>query len=617
MAARTQYWEQLPWTGGINTATEPALIPDNQLGNAENAITGLNDSKKKRDGINKNWDGRSTVSSTVAIIGGTDFYYYSSSQQNHVRISVDGSGVVRSYNVSDGTTSVISVSGTSLSSPTTACFAVVGSNLIIAMDGANNRVKKLTKDLVCKDLQQTWNHTTISRASSGTTRTLVLGQTCKGAVGDYAVITGLGNNDYLGTYVITSLATTSVTNDTITYTAPASLTQGTTADTNGTVQGLAPNASICSSHQGRLLLNEKTRPYRWHYSAPGDPETNGGYGDSGSGDLFVGDNDPLGITAFFPTFAGDLYISKYRKISRIRGLIPDYEVDTFTEDLGCVGQDAVCSVDQRDVVWRSDKGIHSLQATQKFGSVETQFLSHDIQEAVNGNGLLAFDSSRLNYTKLKYLPQNNLVFLAVTESRIGGAKNNCLWLLDTKNWQWASRWPMSCESIWVGDDSDRRRLYIGSGTNRVYKAFTGNRYDTSEANASTAISWLVKTGKILLNKSALVKSSVLGLYLSYTPLGVQTITASVQVEGVSAQGVNFPDSGSGGLLGSTFIMGTSLMGSTGVFGARKRTIKGYGRQVQVTLTESGLNSQFEIAGIAIEHIPEGVAGKTDQTDAVA
>lgn len=613
MAPRTLLWQLLPWLGGINTSSEPALIPENQCQNIENAFSGLNDAKSKRRGINKNWDGRSTNASTHAVIGGSDFNFYSNATMEQKRISIDDSGSIRVFDPDDGTSSALTVSGVSLVSPTIATIQVINSLLIASMDGTSNRIKKVQGDNTCTDLLSRWDHTTISRSSSGTTRTVVLGQPFKGSVNDYAVLSGMGQSTYNGTFVVTAISTTTLTNDTIAYTVGSSLSEGSTGDTAGTVQGLAPNGSILGKHQGRLLTNDKTKNYRVHYSPPDNPELWGGYGDSGAMDFDPGDNDPIGVTAVFPTFQGDLYVAKSQKLYRVRGVVPDHVIEVVTEGLGCIGQEAVAAIDQRDIIWASEKGLHSLQTTQKFGDVEEAFLSKDIQYSFNGNGVFGWDVSRRKYTKLRYLTTENTLFVATTESRLSETKNNCLWLLNTQTGQWDSRWPdVSCESIFVGNDAERKRIYCGSSTGRLYQTFSSNRFDTSEANVRSTFVWRLKTAKISVDKNPNIKKSYKSLRILYTPIGTQVITATVKVDGIRATPYSFPDSGTGTPLGDTFILGTSLLGSGGVYGPRSRSLVGSGRTIEITLSESGATAEFAISGIAIEYQPEGVVYRTEQ-----
>lgn len=615
MPRKTQLWQLLPWIGGLNTSLDPAMIPESQLTNAENVVTGVNNSKQKREGINKNWDDVA-AGSTDAIIGAADYWYYSGGSMLQKRVSLNEAGTMRWYNSSGAATS-ITVGGVAYSSPTIASCKVMNSLFIVACDGTSNRVKKWSGSGNAADLRATWAHTTISRASSGTTRTIVLGQSFKGVSGDYVVITGLTESagTYNGTWAVTGVSTTTVSNDTIQYTSTGSFTETTTGDTGGTVHGLAPNGALLQTHQGRLLTTDKTRPYRVHYSAPFDPETWGGYGDSGVIDIDVGDDDPQGITAIFPTFQGDLYVAKRTKLYRIRGLIPDYSIEKLSDSLGVIGPEAYTAVGQSDIIWVSEKGVHSLVTTDKYGDVEEAFLSKDIQKSFNGEGDFPWSTSRRKYTKVRYSPSENLVFFGVTESSLNslGGQNNSLWVFDTVTKQWISRWPsISCETLFVVRDSDKPRLYLGSYTSRLYKTFTGSSTDTTEAGASQNITLKVKTGLIYVDKNPYVLKGFKKLILYYTPRGTQVISATARVDKLSRQAVSFDQSAGGATLGGTFTLGQSVLGSEGLFAPYTRTIDGYGRSIQIELQEGSQNADYTLEGLGVEYQSSEVRHEVNQ-----
>src|SRR4051812_47790440 len=74
MPSSTTLFQLFPWVGGLNLSADDALIQPNQLTRAENVIFGVQGtSRKKREGINFDWD--SATSGSSAIIGGVDFWY--------------------------------------------------------------------------------------------------------------------------------------------------------------------------------------------------------------------------------------------------------------------------------------------------------------------------------------------------------------------------------------------------------------------------------------------------------------------------------------------------------------------------------------------------------------
>jgi hypothetical protein len=605
MPRQTRTWRAKPWPPRVITSLDPAVIPAGSLTEAKNIITGINDSLRKRPGIDKNWD--DVTSATDAIIGGGDFWYLSGGIKTQNRVAVDATGAWRSY-TAGGVTASLTVDGVALTAPTIAS-TINNTNLFIAaFDGSTNRIKKWDGTNNVTDLLSKLAHTSVSRASSGTTRTLVLDNTFKGAIGDYIVITD-GPSDYNGTFAVTAVSTTTATNDTVQYTGDDPLTETTAADTSMTIQGLAPHGSILAEHQGRLLTNDKDRPYRLHYSAPGDGQVWGGYGDSGAIDISPNDGDPEGITAIFPTFNGDLFVAKRTKLYRIRGIIPDYSIEKVSDSIGCIGHQAVAAVDQSDIIFVSERGIHSLAATDKYGDYEQSFISADIQDTFNDVW------ERRGYIKASYLNNENLIAFAVTEGT--GATNDTLWLynVSAKARGWIGKWDsLPCESIFTVKDGDRRRWYLGADTTRVYKTLTDALRDTDEAGADSAIALSVTTGIIIPEDRPENDVGFKNVLLYYTPRGNQTITAAVKIDKFTSQSVSF-DQGGGGTTLASFILGVDTLGSEGLFAAYTRRIDGRGRGAQITLTESSVGGNYSIEGIGLEYAGGGRRDEALQPDA--
>ncbi len=604
MARKTSLWRLKPWIPWINTSKDPASLDPSECQNIENRITGVRDSFKKREGIDKDWDDAS--SGTDGMIASSDFWYMDSGSKVQTKVSLRDDGTFWKY-ASDGTRTQITNSGLAVTSPTKASMLVFGNKLIIAMDGATNRVKKYSGSGNITDLEAGYDHTTISKKCVAGVVTLVLGQTFKGVNGDYAIVAGLDETTatYNGTYQITGLSQTTVLNDTITYdTGNASDNEddgggGNVADTGGSVDSLAPNGSIISEHQGRVLLNDKEDKDRVHYSETFKDEKWWGYGDSGAMDFGRGDNDPVGVNGIFPTFNGDLFVGKQTKLHRVVGVIPYHQQLVVSDSIGVISHESIAAIDKSDVIWASTKGIHSLATTVNYGDYEEAFISRDIQKSFNED----WSQSRLGFLKGRYLSTENLYILCVTEEELGNT-NNCVWLYHTSLKRWISRWPnLDCESIFIANDTDRVRPYFGSSTGRIYKGFSGDRFDTSEAGVEEAISLLAKTGLIFPSGNAYSICAFKKAVLFYTPRGNQTVTFSVKVDKFTAQPTAFDESSGGTPLGTGWTLGTTSLGSEGMFGPYTRQIDGYGYGAEITITETAKLGSYSIEGIGLEFQP--------------
>lgn len=505
----------MPWIGGVNTSLDPGTLPPNQLVKAEHVVFGVRGSRKKRDGINNNWD--SATNGTASIVGLLDLWI-GSTARSHYLLGVTSAKNIYSYNA--GTRSADLFAGTVWSSPVTqASFCVLGNTAVIAVDGSGNVMKK-------------W--------------------------------TGSGNVADLG--------------------------------------GSPPQASICQTHLGRIWTNDKTNPDRLQYSETGQPEIWGGTGDSGAIDIGIGDGDPVGITAIFPTFQGILFVAKRTKLYKISGLTPDtFDVQLVSAGIGCVGQNAVCAVDEDDVLFVSDRGIHSLVTTSNFGDFEGKFLSLDIQNTFNTN----FVRAQLPYVQAAYLSNINSVAFCFTDSTYGTQYNNTIWLYNILLKAWYT-WPnLPCTAICVGKDSDQWRFYLGTNVARVSQTFAGTNYDTDTSGNEIAIQLQVQTGTIF-PEDAVLANGFKRFFLYYTPQGTHTITASLQIDNFLPQSFGFSQVDSSALLGSTFTCGSSVLGYTVVLAPYAFSMDGFGRGVQITLTQNGIQEQAEIQGFGFEYEPAGI-----------
>lgn len=511
MSLRTKLFQQFPWIGGVNTSLDESTIPVNQLTLAENCVFGTRGSRKKREGVDFDWDGE--TSGTDTIIGLHDFWFGATARSQRIVGVTDGKKV---YSYDGGTRSADLFAGTAWGSNVSqSSFETLNNLCIFAVDGVGNVMKK-------------WS--------------------------------GSGN--------IADLA------------------------------GTPPLASICRQHLGRLWTNDKTNPDRLHYSTTANPEEWGGVGDSGAIDIGVGDGDPEGITAIFPAFKGDLFVAKRTKLYRISNYTPEtFQITLVSSGIGCESHNSVATVDQDDIVFVSSRGIHSLSTTANYGDFQGAYLSTDIQLTFNED----FMRARLKNCKGAYLSEINSIAFAFTEEKYGIAANNSIWLYNLPLKAWYN-WPdISCESLIVANDVDRKRFYIGSETTRVAKSFTGNKYDISETGTFTSIQFRVATGVLFLDDNPYTVKGFKRFVLYYKPVGTHTITVDVKVDSFSAQGFSYSGTSSNALLGSTFILGTSVLGVTGVMSPYSQSIDGYGRGLKVTITQSGTNEEVEIQGFGVEY----------------
>lgn len=510
----TQLFQLLPWEGGINTALEASQIPNNQLTEADNVVFDTRGSRKKREGINFDWDSASNGSDS--ILGHHDFWYGSSSRTQRI-IAVSSAKNFYAYNGGTRSTLTIDGSATAWSSDITdVSFLTINNICIIAADGTGNVMRK-------------W--------AGGSNNVFNLG-------------------------------------------------------------GTPPQASILREHLGRVWCNDKTNPDRLHYSTTANPEEWNGTGDSGAIDIGVGDGDPIGITAIFPTFQGDLFVAKKTKLYRIKGDAPEnFQVSLVTSGLGCESHNSITPVDEGDMVFGSDRGFHSLATTAAYGDFEAYFLSKDIQKTFN----IYFTKSRLKFVKAAYLSNLNSILVAVTDESVGTGSNNAVWLYNFESKAWY-RWPnISCQSMAVVQDSDKKRVYFGTNTTRLAKSLNGTNYDINTSGTNTAIIFTVTTGLIFPDNQPFLIKGFKSFGLVYKPQGNHTISVEFKIDNFDPQPLTYTNITSTDLLGSTFILGSSTLGSDVTTAPYTLPVDGYGRGFQVSISQSGIDEEVEIQGFFVEY----------------
>lgn len=615
MALRTQLFQQLPWIGGVNTAVDESMISPNELVQADNVQFDTRGSRRKRDGFDFGHD--TGTSQDESLVGLHEFYFGDQTRIQRL-MSISSDREISSY-TSGGIKAILAQDG----SPWTgelenASFLTFNNRCMMATTGMTNLVKYWSGLGAVHDLRNVLNHKlrTLGRSSSGTTRTLVLSVSFKGQNGDYVVIqnaTGPNASFYNGTWKLTNVSTTAVNNDTLTFEAIGSFNETPTTDADMVIDGTAPKGAIMREHIGRIWMNDKENKDRLHYSGSFQHEQWLGFGDSAALDIGVGDGDPEGITAIFPTFKGELFVAKRTKLYRVSGYSPEtFQVSLVSSGIGCVSHNSIVAVDQDDVYFVSEKGVHSIAATASFGDFSSEFVSKNIQTTFNNQ----FSKPKLKNVWAAYLPTINSVAFSFTDTNLADrshtnlAQNNSVWLYNVIIKAWY-RWPdVPCESLIVATDGDAKRFYFGSHQKRLIKSFTGNNYDLSEDGTQLAIRRKLVTGTIYVDQQFYTVKAFKRMILFYKPEGTHSIKVTVRIDNFNVDPNNiltFAEQPLGTLLGVDFILGQSALGADARLGTYTKSIDGYGRGVKITIEDEGITQQAEIQGFALEFEQAGTS----------
>jgi hypothetical protein len=667
MPKRTQLFQLFPWSGGIVTAIDEALLQSGQLTDYTNGIFDTQGSKKKREGINFDYDdytftvatrssstttrtlrgwkvgavfatgdsvtvasaGASSYNGTsLAVTAVTDIDFTEASAAGLVTEGTDKINKT-AHGLNDGWPVYYTAAGTAIGGLTSGTiYYVVAStpnDFSLALTVGGGAIN-LTSDGVGNHRFRSYGVSYTAVASVSETATAETTARLTGAnkivaghdfwFGASAKTQRLVTIDERGKLVSYASGARTRINDTGTaYTLPITQASfltfnnkllvatdisgnklkswagsGNLADIAG-----APECSILREHQGRVFCNDKTNLDRLHFSETADETVWLGLGDSGAIDIGVGDGDPSGIVAIFPTFKGDLFVAKRTKLYRVRGTAPEnWIVELVSDGIGCVSHNAIAAVDQADMVFVSEKGVHSLQATDAYGSFESSYISKDIQTTISRD----WSRSRFKYIQAAYAPEINSVAFAVSED---STTNNVIYFYNTEIKGWYKWSGFNCEAMVAATDADRKRLYIGGATGRLAQTFAGTRYDTSETGAQVAIVFRVATGLIFPDQNPSTVKGFKKFSLIYKPVGSHTITASIRIDNFSAQSIAFSENSGDDLLGVSFVLGVSSLGATSTLAPYTQSLDGYGRGAKLTLTQGGINEEIEIQGFSYEY----------------
>lgn len=598
---RTQHYIKAPWTGGLNDSVDPGFLNDNDLVVCDNVTFSTSGTRIKREGLSY-FDNielpavltRASSGTTRTIVFAASVSTSAPTNQKLVvgeKISVASSGS-SSYNIDE--VAVATITTTTITNDTIT-YTGVGS-LSESATAATSTVITRTQKIL--DLRDYWY------VSSGTKTQLLIAVTAQpkffefDSSGNRREITTAGT---VPTGPVTSADSKVLNNRYIACVSGAgNLPQKyhpPTSSQYAVLGGTPPDTKILGEHLGRLLAVDNDDLDSIQYTTTNNPEE-WLTGDFGKIPIAVGDGDPTGISAIFPTFRGRLVIGKSKRLHQVIGYSPEeFSISPITNGLGVVSQKSVAAVDMSDVVFASRRGIHSLSATDSLGDFEAGYVSAKIQ-----NTFKSFEQSKLSNMQAVYIPNISSVAFAVTEE--GETTNNAIYLYNVTTKEWY-RWPdVDCTALALRVDSTSTdQLVIGTSASRIVKAQNGTYSDFS----STAISYRIKTGSVYPDGSLNTVKAFKSISLLFTPKSNYTYTVNVQIDNQPVQSFSINGLGGGHLIGSTFILGTSTLGISQKLAPYTFQIDGYGRGCTIEVINASPNEQAEIYGFVIEYEQADVA----------
>jgi hypothetical protein len=612
MPRRTVIFKQLPWNGGVNTAVDAGVLPTNDLVQADNVVFASSGSRLKREGFDKLDSAipaithRSSSGTTRTLV----FASAVSSASNNIihvgeKLIITGAG-----NANYNTTAAIvaSVTTTTVTNDTitytfsgAASFnetstadsgATAARNYLIIKthdywyyDSGNN-VKQ--QELIAVSSQgffytydENGNRLLIPKSASGAT-SLALTTISKADMrtfGNRCIITLEGVN-----------------NTPKYYDAMAALEWKDLPN--------APDAEFMQEHLGRLWMNDKEDKDFLHFCETFDETKWKGTGDSGALYIGIEDGDPVGLSAIYPPFKGQMVLGKGERVLKLVGDAPEnFQIVPMTNGLGAASHLGCVAIDFDDVFYVSRRGFHSVIASDTTADFEGTFLSAKIQPTFN-----TWNKQKLELVQGVYLESINSAAWIVSED--GTTQPNAIWLYNpTINQGEWYRWPdLNAQSIGKKLVSGRTRVVIGKNDGTVW---LGQNSLFNDPN-NTSITYRIKTGTIYPDGDPQTIKGFKRFGLLFRPTGRVSFTAYFKVDGFPAQSLSFTQSLDGDELGTDFVLGSSRLGQLQRLAPYMKQVVGYGRGCEIELFQTGTDAQVEIYGYMIEFESADVADEVKE-----
>lgn len=378
--------------------------------------------------------------------------------------------------------------------------------------------------------------------------------------------------------------------------------------------GTYPTGWIVRSHRNRLwVAGASATPDRIYYSGftAGAPDHRAWDTASSAGfiDVFPGDGDSQGITSIFPEVnQGGLYVAKRSKIYFIDTSNADdslWTVRLVSNGIGCVSHNSAVAVDQTDVIFCSDRGVHSLgQVISQAGIIESAFLSADIHSDYQS---VLSTSDRSKYSAIWY-PKLNSYFLAVAQT--AGTLNRIYgYNVEIKQWY-----------VWKPADSTENTfnfLHLRfNGTDKTYQMYGVSDkghvlefdqevfYDESGTATISqfAIPLRVKSAAIYPSAIRLSESHFtdLGFYVSSRNTSSFSVIWSIDNANSQSKAVAQVVLG-GNVLGTTPLGPTFLLGEARGIKPYLTSINGVGNAIEIEIQHND-PSDFQLYGMALKFI---------------
>lgn len=314
----------------------------------------------------------------------------------------------------------------------------------------------------------------------------------------------------------------------------------------------------------------------------------------------LGDGDPSGITAIFPGTAGDrvVYVGKRRHLYRIDCSEinqANWKVTLLSNEIGVLNPGVVQVVDQADVIFASDRGVHSLsQVVNSTAIVEGQFLSFPIQNDWNN---VMSTSDRLKYCSA-WVPSINSYLLGCKRS--GESEFETIYGFNIELQKWFRWTNVPCHYL-------MRRIDTSNGVEELYSGgidgFVNELLQDDLNDFGSAIVTRIQSSFIAPEGAPFTEHKFINLACIYRAHENSTFRVYYSVDGLTTQSVTFEQKIAGGnLLGSSVLSVNFLLGQIqAIKPVWNDLVIEEGNTIQFTFEQDGIDEDFELFGMVIEH----------------
>jgi hypothetical protein len=368
--------------------------------------------------------------------------------------------------------------------------------------------------------------------------------------------------------------------------------------------GSPPSGSIVQKNQSRVwIAGNAANPDRVYYSAVFNHESwtaSSSLGTtSGFIDVMPGDGDPDGVTALFPEInQGGIYVAKRTKIYFIdtsSASPASWRVRTISDGIGCIAHNTAVAVDQKDVIFCSERGIHALsQVIQTTAVLQGEFLSRSIHPDYT----TVIDQANLKKMSAVWYPILNSYMLSCKRTGVSTYETLYCFNVDAKAWYRWTNVPCNFLCTRTNKSTGIKELvaFAPSG-------FVNKLNQTVLTDFGNPISMRIKTMAVFPNGVVPGEKHFTNLIFLFRSHGTYTFQYSYNIDDVISYSGSIQQKTKGNNILGTTSLGTGFtLGETSIrMKPYFEPVKGVGHSIEIEIEQNGASQDLEIFGLGIEY----------------